>query len=96
LRAPLRHGHHPWLGKDPHAHRRGQLLLSVKGLITCEVAHGQWMVPSQNALWIPPGKIHDMHCIGEVEIYLVFMDASLIGALPAQCCTLAISPCCAN
>lgn len=82
---------HGW-EKEPHAHRRGQLLLSVKGLITCEVASGLWLVPSQNALWIPPGKVHDMHCVGDVEIYLVFMDASLIGALPQQCCTLAISP----
>ncbi|WP_084455606.1 AraC family transcriptional regulator [Novosphingobium rosa] len=82
---------HGW-EKPPHAHRRAQLLLSVKGLITCEVASGLWLVPSQNALWIPPGKVHDMHCMGDVEIYLVFMDASLIGALPRQCCTLAISP----
>lgn len=82
---------HRW-EKDHHAHRRAQLLLSVRGMITCEVESGLWLVPSHNALWIPPGITHSVRCVGEVEIYLLFMDASLIAALPGQCCTLTISP----
>jgi len=78
--------------KDRHAHRRSQLLVSVRGLITCEVENGLWLVPSHNALWIPPGIDHSVRCTGEVEIYLVFMDEAVISALPGQCCTLRISP----
>ncbi|WP_206244112.1 AraC family transcriptional regulator [Novosphingobium terrae] len=78
--------------KDRHAHRRAQLLLSVRGLITSEVESGLWLVPSHNALWIPPGISHSVRCTGDVEIYLVFMDEAIISALPDECCTLAISP----
>jgi AraC-like ligand binding domain len=50
---------HEWI-KDRHAHRRAQLLLSVRGMITCEVASGLWLVPPQSALWIPPGITHSV------------------------------------
>lgn len=80
-----------WI-KDHHAHRRAQLLLSVRGLITCEVESGLWLVPTQSALWIPPGMVHSVRCTGNVEIYLLFLDADMVADLPAGCSTLAISP----
>jgi len=82
---------HEWI-KDRHAHRRAQLLLSVRGMITCEVASGLWLVPSQSALWIPPGITHSVRCVRGVEIYLLFVDADMVATLPAHCCTLAVTP----
>jgi AraC-like DNA-binding protein len=82
---------HGW-EKDRHAHRRGQLLLAVRGLITCEVESGLWLVPSHNALWIPPGMFHSVRCTGDVEIHLLFLDETIIAGLPQQAGTLGISP----
>jgi AraC-like DNA-binding protein len=76
----------------PHAHGRAQLMLSLRGLISCEVASGLWFVPSQHALWIPPGILHSVRCVGAVELTCLFIDEALIGGLPDQCRTLSIAP----
>lgn len=77
---------------EPHAHSRAQLMLSLRGLISCEVESGLWMVPSQHALWIPPRLQHSVRCVGEVELTCLFIDESLIAGLPDQCRTLSIAP----
>lgn len=78
--------------KEPHAHGRAQLMLSLRGLISCEVASGLWLVPSQHALWIPPGILHSVRCVGEVELTCLFIDEALARGLPDQCRTLSIAP----
>jgi AraC-like DNA-binding protein len=77
---------------EPHAHRKAQLVLAVRGLVTCEVAKGLWMVPSQCALWIPGDLPHSMRCSGDLELYCLFVDPDLTRSLPTECCTIAIAP----
>jgi AraC-like DNA-binding protein/mannose-6-phosphate isomerase-like protein (cupin superfamily) len=78
--------------KEPHAHSQAQLMLSLRGLISCEIESGLWLVPSQHALWIPPGIPHSVRCVGAVELTCLFIDGGLIGGLPDQVRTLAITP----
>jgi AraC-like DNA-binding protein len=75
----------------PHEHRHAQLILAVKGLLTCEVARGLWMVPPQCALWIPSGLKHGARAVGEVEIYVLYVDPDLTSGLAAECCTVSVS-----
>ncbi|WP_404482607.1 AraC family transcriptional regulator [Novosphingobium sp. BL-52-GroH] len=78
--------------QPPHTHRKAQLILAARGLITCEVAKGLWMVPPQCALWIPGGMEHSVRAVGEVELYVLFVDPKIAPELPTECCTVSISP----
>ena len=40
-------------GMSPHAHRKGQLILSLHGAVSCEVQDALWMVPPGHAVWVP-------------------------------------------
>ncbi|ROT96884.1 AraC family transcriptional regulator [Altererythrobacter sp. FM1] len=80
------------LEQPPHRHREAQLILAVRGLITCEVAQGLWMVPRQCALWIPSDMEHSVRCVGDLEVYTLFIDPDLAHNLPAQCSTFSTGP----
>jgi AraC-like DNA-binding protein len=77
---------------EPHTHRRAQLILTIRGLVTCEVAKGMWMVPPQTALWIPGGMEHSVRAVGDVEIHVLFAEPEVARDFPPECCTIAITP----
>jgi len=76
----------------PHRHRKGQLLYATRGVIHCEVESGVWIVPPQCAVWIPGGLMHAAQGVGEAECYCLFVEPAMAPALPAVCCTVAVSP----
>ncbi|TFW26527.1 AraC family transcriptional regulator [Duganella callida] len=79
--------------RDPamHRHRKGQLVVALRGSVICEVPTGYWMVPPQCGVWIPGCVKHSMRAAAGTELYLLCVEPSA-AALPAECCTLAISP----
>ena len=77
--------------KEPHAHRKAQLVMAVRGMVTCEVAKGMWLVPPECALWIPGDMQHSVRAVGEVELYCLFLDPNLSLDLPPECCTMSVS-----
>ena len=82
----------PELRLDPHSHRKAQLMLSVRGVLTCEVENGLWLVPPQCAFWVPGGVTHAVKASGHIEGYDVFIDPALAADLPKTCCTVSVSP----
>ena len=74
-----------------HCHRKGQLVLALRGSVTCTVEDGIWMVPPQCGVWIPPGLPHSNRVSDNGRIGLLFVEPGA-AALPAHCCTLSISP----
>ena len=76
----------------PHCHHEAQLMLVVRGLVTCEVDLGQWMVPPQCALWIPERMAHSMRGVGDLQLYCVYVGPTLTRALPRECCVMTVSP----
>lgn len=42
-----------YAGQRPHAHRKGQLILSMRGAVRCEVDDALWLVPPGHAVWVP-------------------------------------------
>lgn len=74
-----------------HAHRKGQLMYTLRGVIHCEIEAGIWIVPPQCALWIPGGTFHAARGSGEAQVYCLLIDPDAARALPPQCCTLAVS-----
>ncbi len=80
------------LDQASHNHPQAELILTTRGLLTCEVANGLWMVPPQCALWIPGGLEHGAKAVGELEAYVLFVDSGLASKLPAECCTVSVDP----
>ncbi len=74
-----------------HQHAKGQLVLALRGAVTSEVPDGYWMVPPQCAVWIPAGVPHSNRMSANASIYFLFVAPGVV-AMPAECCTLAISP----
>jgi mannose-6-phosphate isomerase-like protein (cupin superfamily) len=77
---------------DFHYHRKGQFLLWMRGVLTCEVAGGFWLVPPGSAIWVPGGVQHRMEVAGTIECYVVYVDPAAGDALPRDCCTLSTTP----
>ncbi|MBP7334238.1 helix-turn-helix domain-containing protein [Niveispirillum sp.] len=75
-----------------HEHRKAQLIMALRGLVTCEVAKGLWLVPPHCALWIPGGMEHSVRGVGEVALYILFVEPDAAPAMPKECCTVAIAP----
>lgn len=77
---------------DFHCHHKGELLLALRGVLTCEVQGGFWIVPPQSAIWIPGGNLHKFTAAGTLECYVAFIDPSVASNLPSSCCALATTP----
>jgi AraC-like DNA-binding protein len=78
--------------QEPHAHRKSQLVVAIRGLVTCEVEKALWTVRPHCALWIPSWREHTVRCIGNVEFYVLFVDPDVLPGLPRNCCTICVSP----
>lgn len=75
-----------------HHHRKSQLIYTARGMLTCEVSQGLWIVPPGCALWIPGGARHSVSGVGNVEVYALFVDPDSASDLPDACCTVSVSP----
>lgn len=75
-----------------HQHHKAQLIYSVRGILTCEVKGGIWIVPPQCAIWIPGDLPHSARGSGETECHCLFVDPDAAPNLPRACCTISVSP----
>lgn len=75
-----------------HHHRKAQLVLTLSGVVTCEIQHSLWVVPPHFAVWIPSGLPHSLKVAGDVRTYCVFVEPEAALSLPAECRTVAASP----
>ncbi len=77
---------------DFHRHRKSQLMMSQRGVLTCEAEGGLWIVPPQCAIWIPPGVLHSIRSTGTIEGYTAFIEPAAATTLPSVCCSISVSP----
>jgi AraC-like DNA-binding protein/quercetin dioxygenase-like cupin family protein len=77
---------------EAHHHRKAQLMYMARGVLTCEVSHGLWIVPPQCAVWIPGGTQHSVKGVGAIEVYCLFVEPASAPTLPDACCTVSVSP----
>jgi AraC-like DNA-binding protein len=75
-----------------HRHERGQLIYMAKGMLTCKVARGLWVLAPGSALWIPAETVHSINGAGPIETYCLYIDGSFALGLPNTCCTMSVSP----
>ncbi|GHE66312.1 AraC family transcriptional regulator [Camelimonas fluminis] len=74
-----------------HLHRKGQLVVALRGGVMCRAQGGLWMVPPGGGVWIPGGVAHSNRVTINGQICLLFIDPVHVG-LPEHCCTLSLTP----
>ncbi|MCO7636579.1 helix-turn-helix transcriptional regulator [Pseudomonas sp. S 311-6] len=74
-----------------HRHRKGQLVLALKGAVVCREPRGFWMLPANSAMWIPGGVAHSNRALGETQVYFLFVEPCAV-PMPAHCCMLGMTP----
>lgn len=75
-----------------HKHRRAQMIMPVRGEVSCHVAGRVWLVPAQAALWIPSGVPHAAKVSDYSSVYFSYAEPALVEHLPQSCCMLSVSP----
>ncbi|GAB1578325.1 AraC family transcriptional regulator [Bordetella petrii] len=74
-----------------HTHRKGQLVIALRGGVTSEVPGGLWMVPPHCGVWIPGGVPHSNRITPNGRVCFLLVEPSA-AALPQACCTLSLTP----
>jgi AraC-like DNA-binding protein len=79
-------------GEQPtHRHRKGQLVFSLRGSVTCKVEDALHMVLPQSGVWIPSHVPHSNNASPNAQIIMLFVEPDAL-SMPADCCILSISP----
>ena len=79
--------------RDPwHAHEEAQLIYVTRGVVRVLTPTGIWMLAPFQAIWLPPGMLHELHAIGEVSVRTVYADAGASAELKSwtQCRVLQV------
>ncbi|KAA3508958.1 AraC family transcriptional regulator [Agrobacterium rosae] len=74
-----------------HQHRQGQLILALRGAVTCRTENGIWIVPPDCGVWIPGGVPHSNQATPNARLSYLFVQPEA-AKLPQECCTLSVSP----
>ncbi|MDF3831369.1 helix-turn-helix transcriptional regulator [Cupriavidus basilensis] len=76
-----------------HRHERAQLIYAVAGVIEVTAGHALWLLPTQRALWMPPGLEHGMRARGAVSLRTLYIRPETCpAATPAQPRLVNVSP----
>lgn len=75
-----------------HRHCRCQLLYAVEGVMTVTTEAGTWVVPPQQAVWVPAGTLHAVRADRRLLMRSLYLDPSAAAGLPGSCCVLPVPP----
>ena len=75
-----------------HRHFRAQLVFAREGVMTVTTAAGAWVVPPQQAVWVPAGVHHDVRSAGAVSMRSLYVHPHAAESLPSACCVMAVEP----
>lgn len=73
---------------ERHAHARGQLFGTRRGLFTVETAEGRWIVPETHAVWVPPHHPHGGRSHGPFDGWSLYVVPTACAGLPERPVTI--------
>ena len=73
-----------------HQHRRAQLLYGATGVMHVLTDVGNWIVPPQHAVWIPPQVPHQVLMLG-VSTRSLYIEPDAVGNMSQACQVLEVS-----
>jgi AraC-like DNA-binding protein len=75
-----------------HSHVRAHIIYPETGAYWVITPEGTWLVPSGQAIWIPPRIHHEVYSHGAVSARMLFVDEAYADLLPPRCGTVKVSP----
>lgn len=76
----------------PHSHSWGHLNYAAHGTMQMETEGLRFLSPPQYAVWIPPKVVHSCTLRHAIVYRSIYIAPGLCGQLPAEACTVRISP----
>ncbi|NWD67519.1 helix-turn-helix transcriptional regulator [Pseudomonas gingeri] len=73
-----------------HQHRRAQVLYGATGVMHVLTDDGNWIVPPQRAVWIPPGVPHQVLMLG-VSTRSLYIEPAAVRDMSPACQVLEVS-----
>jgi AraC-like DNA-binding protein len=85
-----------WSANGPHrvgghAHPRAQIIYQTSGVYRVTTELGSWVVPPNQAIWIPSDIYHEAFTNGSASALMLFVDRSYTDTLPQDCMVVAVS-----
>ncbi|WP_296257897.1 MULTISPECIES: AraC family transcriptional regulator [unclassified Pseudomonas] len=74
-----------------HRHRRAQLLYGSTGVMKVSTEQGDWVVPPQQAVWIPPQLEHEVLMLG-VSTRSLYIEPSAVPVSRQSCEVIGVAP----
>jgi len=86
-----------WQGNGPHraaahSHPRAQIIHPLSGAYWVITPEGTWLVPSSQAIWVPPSVHHEVYSHGTVSAMMLFVDPAYADRLPRHAGAVEASP----
>ena len=60
--------------------------------MTVTAATGAWVVPPQQAVWLPAGVDHEVYSPGPLSMRSLYVHPRATDGLPEECCVMAVEP----
>lgn len=76
----------------PHEHFRAQLVYAAEGVMRVRTESATWIVPPQQAVWVPPGITHSVINESSVAFRTLYLHPDITGQLPSECVVVNIPP----
>jgi AraC-like DNA-binding protein len=85
-----------WSAEGPHhvaghAHSRAQIIYQGTGTYRVNTAQGSWVVPPNQAIWIPSMVYHETFTNNSASALMLFVDRKHTDALPQKCMVVGVS-----
>ncbi|MEM7225467.1 MAG: helix-turn-helix transcriptional regulator [Pseudomonadota bacterium] len=77
---------------DQHSHERAQLVYASSGVMSVLTRDGTWVVPPQQAVWVPAGVLHEVRALGPLEMRSLYFLPEVAADLPDCCRVVRVSP----
>jgi AraC-like DNA-binding protein len=74
-----------------HSHPRAHIIFPESGVYWVSTPEGDWLVPSGQAIWVPPNVHHEVYSHGPVTARILFVDPTYVDPLPARSGTVKVS-----
>jgi AraC-like DNA-binding protein/mannose-6-phosphate isomerase-like protein (cupin superfamily) len=75
-----------------HRHLRAQLVYAVAGVMTVRTGEGTWVVPPQQAVWVPSGVEHEVSSATDLAMRTLYIHPAATAGLPGSCCVVTVPP----
>jgi AraC-like DNA-binding protein len=75
-----------------HQHPWGQLAYAIRGTLRITTPEAVRLAPPTRAVWLPPGRPHEIHMQGETAMRTLYIDPLTAAPMPAQEAVLEVTP----